>query len=387
MQNIKLREGMALLNKVDGKVYVVTKVNKNGSAIATEGIVSDDGNMKYFPVENGKEVEVVPGKNDIAFRFLKDQLPHEVPEGYTVKDGILMLKGKPVTEQGEIVIDRIICCNPGNIILAVKPREEKAGYIDLFSYNLARDKFVKMIRATIPNVTHIGTYFDTDLLAYSMTHTEKEKVTVDGKEEEVEKEYFDASAVIAVSGRRVVSSVIPSYPFDQNTAKIIPTGEHGFGIFFETDKKIREEENEAGYDGDDGYDEEEFFVDDDAEVKAEVETMGKKVMKGVARVMMMPTPEGGSYAVMAPLTDEGEGEISYAPSFQVFVMNDGKTLVVNGTPMVKSPKTAEVAGMTLVDITEKDDLQIFTFADKEAKVIKKLVVKHTPDRGTVVTVE
>lgn len=381
MQNIKLRKAMVLVNKVDGKTYVVSDVCADGTATAVEGMLCENG---YAPVEGGKEVKIVPGKNDIAFRFIADPLPHEVPEGYEVENGILVKDGKPVTEQGEIVIDHIICCNPGNIILAVKPREKKEGYIDLFAYNLARDKFSKMIRATIPNVTYIGTHLDADLLAYSKTHIEK--VKVDDKEE-VEKEYFDAAAVIAVAGRKVVSSVITGYPFDQETAKIVPTGEHGCGIFFETDKKICEEEKETECDGDDGYDEEEFFVDDNCKAKVEVETRDEKVMKGVARVMMVPAADGNLHVMMAPMTDEGKGEISYAPFIHSFVMNDGEAITLAGKTFVKSHKAAEVAGMILVDVTEKDDAQILSFADKEAKAIKKIVVKHTADRGAVVTVE
>lgn len=381
MQNIKLRKAMVLVNKVDGKTYVVSDVYADGTATAVEGMLCENG---YAPVEGGKEVKIVPGKNDIAFRFIADPLPHEVPEGYEVENGILVKDGKPVTEQGEIVIDHIICCNPGNIILAVKPREEKAGYIDLFAYNLARDKFSKMIRATIPDVTYIGTHLDADLLAYSKTHIEK--VKVDDKEE-VEKEYFDAAAVIAVAGRKVVSSVITGYPFDQETAKIVPTGEHGYGIFFETDRKVcangaNEDIDEEGSFGEDLFDE---GCDGNA-LKVEVEPC-EKIIKGVARVMMVPTADGDLHVMMAPMTDEGKGEISYAPFIHSFVMNDGETITLAGKTFVKSHKAAEVAGMILVDVTEKDGVQILSFADKEAKAIKKIVVKHTADRGAVVTVE
>ena len=85
----RLRVGLEVLNKVDGKEYKVTKVD---GTIGTAVEISKDPATGMIGFGNGEVM--ITEKNALAFRILRDPEPYPIPEGYSVRDGILIKDGE-----------------------------------------------------------------------------------------------------------------------------------------------------------------------------------------------------------------------------------------------------------------------------------------------------
>lgn len=209
MRSNKILENVTVLNKVDNQRYKIIKVV---DGVGTAALINPEDES----LDETKTVTITPD-NAIAYRLINNPNLPEVPSGYSVKGGILMRDLEQVTQQGEIVIDKIIAVVPGKLLLAVVPRESKDGYIDLFSYIPEEDKFKKLIRRSIPMPEVIGT--DKEYVFLKSCRIRTEEYEGDNKEK-LTRELLEFSELIAYDGAR---DYIASYiTFDTPIENIIP---------------------------------------------------------------------------------------------------------------------------------------------------------------------
>lgn len=209
MRSNKILENVTVLNKVDNQRYKIIKVV---DGVGTAALINPEDES----LDETKTVTITPD-NAIAYRLINNPNLPEVPLGYSVKGGILMRDLEQVTQQGEIVIDKIITAVPGKLLLAVVPREPKDGYIDLFSYIPEEDKFKKLIRRSIPMPEVIGT--DKEYVFLKSCRIRTEEYEGDNKEK-LTRELLEFSELIAYDGAR---DYIASYiTFDTPIENIIP---------------------------------------------------------------------------------------------------------------------------------------------------------------------
>ena len=119
-----------ITNKVNNAVYVVTEV---GDDYVKASKKVDENTL------DEQDTVTVNDSNALCFRFLRDPNPETVPEGYSVKDGILYKDGSKVTEQGDLKVLEILAEVKGYLILLVK---SSAGTF-LNTYRPSRDRFEK----------------------------------------------------------------------------------------------------------------------------------------------------------------------------------------------------------------------------------------------------
>lgn len=172
-----------ILNKLTGDKYVITGVSDEGGKAYATKLEQDN------PPELSVEGVEITERNAICFRILDDPNIPEIPSGFSAFNGLLMKGGEKVTEQGEIVVSRILGYLPGRLVLAVEPKEESAkkdGYIKLYDYELSSDRFHQMVNEVIPWPAVMDIGENRLFFSYSKTHVE-EKKEEDGsvKQEEV----------------------------------------------------------------------------------------------------------------------------------------------------------------------------------------------------------
>lgn len=209
MRSNKILENVTVLNKVDNQKYKIIKVI---DGIGTAALINPEDES----LDETKTVTVTPD-NAIAYRLINNPNLPEVPLGYSIEDGVLMRDNGQVTQQGEIVIDKIITAVPGKFLLAVVPREPKDGYIDLFSYVPEEDKFKKLIRHSIPMPEVIG--IDKEYVFLKSCRIRTEEYEGENKEK-LTRELLEFSELIAYDGAR---DYIASYiTFNTPIENIIP---------------------------------------------------------------------------------------------------------------------------------------------------------------------
>lgn len=208
MRSNKILENVTVLNKVDNQRYKIIKVI---DGVGTAALINPEDES----LDETKTVTIT-SDNAIAYRLINNPNLPEVPSGYSVEGGILMRDNGQVTQQGEIVIDKIITAVPGKLLLAVVPREPKDGYVDLFSYVPEEDKFKKLIRRSIPMPEVIGT--DKEYVFLKSCRVRTEEYEGDNKEK-LTRELLEFSELIAYDGAR---DYIASYiTFDTPIENII----------------------------------------------------------------------------------------------------------------------------------------------------------------------
>ena len=190
MRENKILENVTVLNKVDNRQYLITSVT--------------DGVGTACLLENGEVNEdiSVSSSNVIAFRLISNPNIPDIPDGYSVEDGILLKDGVAATQQGSLVIKSIVTSVPGKLLLAVLPREnttEHDDYIDLFAYKPDEDKFKKLIPVSIPMPEVIGVCDKYVILKTSYTHFETKK---DCNGKDIFAEYFDNAEIIVYDGAK-----------------------------------------------------------------------------------------------------------------------------------------------------------------------------------------
>ena len=145
---------------------------------------------------------MISSSNAIAFRLISNPNIPDIPDGYSVEDGILLKDGVAATQQGSLVIKSIVTSVPGKLLLSVLPREnttEHDDYIDLFAYKPDEDKFKKLIPVSIPMPEVIGVCDKYVILKTSYTHFETKK---DFNGKDIFAEYFDNAEIIVYDGAK-----------------------------------------------------------------------------------------------------------------------------------------------------------------------------------------
>ena len=147
----RLRRGLELLNKVDGKKYKVVEVD-GAAGTAVEMHTDLDGTL----IGLGDEEVTITEKNALAFRIINDPEPYPVPEGYSVEGGVLLKDGKLACIQGEFSFGKILAKCEDYLILTAKVKGMKDGDVILVSYQVSRDFFRKLTVVPTENIVFLG---------------------------------------------------------------------------------------------------------------------------------------------------------------------------------------------------------------------------------------
>lgn len=335
MRENKIKKNVIVRNKINNLLYKIVEVSND---IATAALINDDNTV------NETETVAITAKNAIAFRCVEDPNIPDVPVGYSVKSGVLLKDGAPATEQGSLVVSRIIAAVPGRLLLTVEPKEPREGYIDLMSYTVEDDKFKKLIRASIPDVEVIPVKDENRVyLSYSRTYTKEYK---NDKGDDEEKLLFDAAGIIMYDAKEnAVEGVRLEAPIDN----IIINKSNRVVLSVISNKEV-----------------------DDEGVVSESELTVTEVDCLLAGYPMeidsIPTVISNGYAGKL---------IKTANRFYI----EGANYKIPATVM------AALDGYdTIVDITKVDYSTRVALADDNINV-KTLVITSTKDRGLIITVE
>ena len=339
MQIERLRNGLELFNKINGQRYKVTEVSGGiGKAVK----MLDDGTL------TDESVLVVTADNCLAFRILADPEPYPIPEGYAVESGVLLkADGTPACEQAHIFIDSILAEQPGRFILTVAPKDKKEGYVDLFSYEPARDRFMKITPLPIPMPTLVGYVGNKAIVAYS-------KITEEKDEENGEMvRWFDGAAVLEIADGYIRTSCFPRCPITVEDIVIAKYGETE-----EYELYIPSDEN-----GDEG---------------------GQTIPKD--KRVWMKAVEGD---VEKHFQMEGKIQAEYSPMYRNFVLHNADCVYVSEKDIWLQSKAAAAVVKDypiLVDVTKDGYSYRLTFGNDNYEM-KTIVSTLTRDRGCIVTVE
>ena len=213
MQMKNLRTKMEVLNKVNGKLYEITSVTQaQDEALLTEILPEDAAEDAVADVVKMTE------SNALCFRFMEDPNARDIPDGYSIENGIIMKDKKPVTVQGQIVVKEILKAIPGKLLLLVETKDKDENRSDLMAYDPENDKFEKVLdgigTATITEVDK-DLYLITDIRISEVVKTDEDGepiINEDGTE--VKGEFLDASKVYLVNGSEVRRSVALSDPVE-----------------------------------------------------------------------------------------------------------------------------------------------------------------------------
>lgn len=178
-----LVDGMQVLDLVTGIKYEVSVADMvNLTEIVPENEDRESRTMQ-LPVEAAVKV----------LKVLYDPREDEVPEGYTVADGVLLKDGEPATAQGQLEFLDILTVMAGEIILTAKTKDKADGKVEIFAYRPLEDKFAKLTYP-VSSVRVIEELSDENRLIAEITQTE-EKVALDDEGEDILK---DGEKVILV---------------------------------------------------------------------------------------------------------------------------------------------------------------------------------------------
>lgn len=335
----RVRMGLEVLNKVNGKMYKVTSMGNDGN-VAHEML--DDGQL-------GNDTVTITKDNVLAFKVINDPEPYPVATGYTVVDGTLYKDGTKVCEQGQIRIEKILAEMPGQLVCAVKSRVAEERY-DLVLYEPAKDRFSYLNYKTIP-MPELVLYTNdhtTAFLAFSVTDIQK-VTNENGVEEEMH--ILKDAAVIAINGKR---AALEQANAPIAVKDIILKEVDGCWTLFVPYAPIKE--------------------------NGERVTPGQYLwheMKctGVEREMLLPENIRADWSCY----------------YETFVMKSNDLLFVDTDSeniTIKSPVIKELADYPiLIDITKEQWTYHLTFANPDTYQLKTLVSRSTRDRGYVVTIE
>ena len=178
-----LVDNMQVLDLVTGIKYDVSVADMvNLTEIVPEDEDREPRTMR-LPVEAAVKV----------LKVLYDPRENEVPDGYTVADGVLLKDGEPATAQGQLEFIDVLTVMAGEIILTAKTKDKADGKVEVFAYRPLEDKFAKLTYP-VSAVRVIEELSDDNRLIAEITQTE-EKVALDDEGEDILK---DGEKVILV---------------------------------------------------------------------------------------------------------------------------------------------------------------------------------------------
>lgn len=332
----RIRRGLEVLNKVNGKMY---KFLPDG----TDVIEGKSGTAHEFCgsgfVENGDTVVVNEG-NALAFRALNDPEPYDKPDGFAVENGILMKNGEPACEQGQMMVKRIIGLFPGSLLLIA----EQDGKRGLFSYMPHRDKFQFLANLENENAEVVATPGGKVVIVDNKT----EKKIVEDEDGKHTAEAFVHAEMNVYDGCQIKTI--------EFTAPIVASGLK----FMEQDDMV-------------------IFVPQDESVTEDglIERRGCRLWTAM---------DSDAHRIWEIQMD---GDVAFTKSqfYGTFVAMNGNEIWIQEFGSIFSPEIQKLdKANILVDITKESHEYRFTFSDENYN-LKTLVSKATRDRGYIVTVE
>lgn len=343
----RLRRGLELLNKVDGKKYKVVEVD-GAAGTAVEMHTDLDGTL----IGLGDEEVTITEKNALAFRIINDPEPYPVPEGYSVEGGVLLKDGKLACIQGEFSFGKILAKCEDYLILTAKVKGMKDGDVILVSYQVSRDFFRKLTVVPTENIVFLGYAGEgMETAVFIFSATEEKEDCVDGEKKTVR--CFKETAMVIIE-----NGMSCTYEnFD------IPVTAEDCFI-----KKIP---------GSKGGDFKMFLASDEEEKDGVLVPRKERVWVQIQSWDMGCSPA---------FSCDGNIHADWSPAYQDFAIR-GKDMIRFKDLAVTSPAVAKLEGYdTLIDITREDYSYKLTFSNEDYG-FKTLVSRSTRDRGYVVTVE
>ena len=341
----RLRVGLEVFNKVDGKEY---KVIEADGITGTAKEMSRDSVTGMIGIGNG-EVTITE-KNALAFRILCDPEPYPVPEGYSVRDGVLIKDGKPACVQGEFFFVKILSTWSDGILLAAKTKGLADGDITLVSYQVSRDYF-RMLRVVSENIVFLGRAGENMTKAvFIFSNTEEKEIGIDGEKKTVR--CFKKAAIVIVEDGTTCIYKNLNIPVTVKDCfiKKIPGRDEDFEVFLASD----EEEND-----------------------------GMLVSRKERIWMQLQSWDMNHFNIFSY---GGSIRADWSPAYLDFVIR-GKDMLRIKDFALTNPAVAKLEGYdTLIDITKENYTYKLTFSN-EAYAFKTLVSQSTRDRGYIVTVE
>lgn len=335
----KMRLEVEVMNKLDGKMYKVVSI-ENGIGTAKEML--EEGEL------GDKEV-VITEKNALAFRLINDPAPYPAPTGYTVSDdGILLKKNVPVCEQGQLVLKEILATAPGMLIISSDAKEGE-GLINLYAYEVAKDRFVKLL-SRIPETIHVGYVGEEkDEAIFAFCKVNEEERTSEKGEKELVKVFGEAKIFSIKKGMICLSEEF-DHPINIKEILVKERPDAKYELFVPSKE----------------------MVDDNDIVIAREETLWYRIKNG--------------YAVELISMKTLQADWSYM--YNEFIITGKDTLYIPSKDLkIVSPKVKELAGYpTLIDITKEEYAYKLTFSNENYE-FKTLTSKSTKDRGYIITVE
>ena len=215
-----LVNGMKVLDLVTGIKYEVSVSDMvNLTEVIPEGDDREPRTMQ-LPVEAAMKV----------LKVLYDPRENEVPDGYTVADGVLLKDGEPATAQGQLEFIDVLTVMAGEIILTAKTKDKTDGKVEIFAYRPLDDKFLKLTYP-VSAVRVIEELSDENRLIAEITQTE-EKVALDDEGEDILKDgekviLVDTSMELMIHTRGIKAEFVD---IDGPVDRVMPV-ENADGIF------------------------------------------------------------------------------------------------------------------------------------------------------------
>lgn len=330
-------------------------------------------------------------KNDVFYTVLKEGKDTDIPEGYTIVNGVLFKDGVAATQQGALVLKDILKAVPGHLLVSAQPLHKGDGKMDIFSYAPASDEFKKLAGEVAEKETVIAEVTD-DLFIFQTVRTSK--VTVE-KEDGGEPDVYTGVDGARMNLYSATKNEIVSYTDTLKGSTLLadptptlvcvsPVSREDFSritVIFTSHRELSsiddedythiiKESEDVGIKGFSIIIELELNADPyfktnpyfDCDVSREFSLHGVKTIESITET------DGGSLLV------KGGNVIYYTND------NNGRRKVIN------APEVAETAGFNyLLDCEVKYNCLTFTLGNKdyETCVIKS---EKTDDRGPVVTV-
>lgn len=366
MKKSALRNNQTLVNKINGKLYKYDAAN----SIVIELLTDEQ-------VENGITPDTVAINDNNIVCFFVSEDPNW--DEFKLEDGILYANNKPIST-GDIQVKAIIAEGKDRVLLAVEPRDAELaanGYVDIFTYNPGKDKFVKAIRATVK----LGDTLKNDekllVMRYSDIRTLTRKVDSvddDGVVTKVDQEY-DVLVENGILTFNKETGKAGKLAAPELLGDILDSTENeaGISIVFVSSKATN-----GFYDADD--DDEDY--DDDYEVDGtEIKDLDGSTLMVTANVSF----EGFIDYTTCSKFDGVIESVKKAGSR--LVVKTDKAIYEDGTPIASDKITiSALKGYPyLVKNEKKDDTREIVMANDDYEC-KTVVLKYTTDRGVIATV-
>jgi len=327
-----VRAGQIVVDKVSLKDLTVVE-SVADRALLRE--MDDDGNPAGDTV-------VMTEKNAICFKLIDDPNPLDYPKGcFEATEGILYADGEPVTEnQGEIYILDILGKIRGAVILSARtPGSDDL--MDLLAYEPFHDRFNCLKRGLKGSLSFVTAFEDLGVVNNLFV----ERKAIKENDEEKEIEVVSSFSILAVSRRTIADTW--QMPFEPDCDDIQKVKDKIFigGMIIDCNSKCVHEEI-TGH------------------------THGYLTLQN--NMLGMVTAEKSIIT----------RSLKYG-----FVFKNDNTVQYNTDISIQTDKLAATSDFPyLVDITSKNGITVFTFADAEHNTIR-LIRKETWDRGYCYSVE